>query len=67
MTDRSMTVQEAGRLGGRARKQDADYSAMGVKGGGTTKARYGHDYYVKLGKLAAEKRRRKRLLDDDEA
>jgi hypothetical protein len=47
--DRSMSVSEAGRLGGNKRKETADYSAMGAKGGETTKMRYGFAHYAEIG------------------
>lgn len=49
MSDDSMSVRDAGRLGGRKRRETADYSAMGAKGGAVTRARYGFAHYAELG------------------
>jgi general stress protein YciG len=47
--DNSMSVSEAGRLGGKKRRETADYSEMGAKGGAVTKAKYGMAHYADLG------------------
>ncbi len=49
MEDRSMSVRDAGRLGGRKRRETADYQAMGAKGGAVTKERHGMAHYADLG------------------
>lgn len=50
MKDDSMSVSEAGRLGGRKRRETADFAAMGRKGGEVTKQRHGMAHYADLGR-----------------
>lgn len=48
----SMTVKEAGRLGGAKRKavlNHADWVAMGKNGGNVTKERHGPEFYSRIG------------------
>lgn len=49
MKDESMSVSDAGRLGGRKRRETADFAEMGRKGGAVTKAKYGMAHYADLG------------------
>jgi uncharacterized protein len=56
-----ITVQEAGRRGGvkardRMLAKDPDYyRKIGKKGGGVTKAMYGHEFYQNIGKKGGAK------------
>jgi len=49
--DESMSVSEAGRLGGNKRRETADYAAMGRRGGEVTKQRHGMANYADIGHL----------------
>lgn len=55
--DDSMTVREAGKRGGAARKaQNPDYAEMGHKGGSKTAER-GKEYYSRIGRIGGTKNR----------
>ena len=59
----AMTVQEAGRKGGRstkARHGPEFYQAIGRKGGLATKARHGPQFYERIGRKGG--RRTQRLI-----
>ncbi len=48
-----MTVQEAGRMGGKATSHKYGkefYEEIGVKGGNTTKKKHGPEFYSQIGK-----------------
>lgn len=49
MDDNTMSVRDAGRLGGRKRRETADYAEMGAVGGAVTKAKYGFAHYADIG------------------
>lgn len=54
MEKKKITVAEAGRLGGLARKAGigpGGYVEIGKKGGSTTLARYGREHFVKIGRV----------------
>ena len=53
-----MTVQDAGRRGGRAtraRHGPEFYQSIGRKGGETTKERHGPEFYEKIGRKGGQK------------
>jgi len=55
-----MTVREAGRLGGEARKEKlgaSGYSQLGKKGGEAVKQKYGSGFYQQIGKKGGEARK----------
>jgi general stress protein YciG len=55
-----MTVREAGRLGGEARKVKLGtegYSKLGKKGGEAVKQKYGPEFYQQIGKKGGEARK----------
>lgn len=60
MSDKSISVSEAGRLGGNKRKLDADFSAMGKKGGEVTRRRYGSAHYHEMARKSVESKARAR-------
>jgi general stress protein YciG len=57
-----MTVEEAGQMGGEARKEQIDndpkqsYQKLGRKGGEATSAAHGREFYQEIGKKGGEAR-----------
>ena len=55
-----MTVREAGKKGGQARKQElgsSGYAALGRKGGEAVRQKYGAEFYQQIGKKGGQARK----------